>query len=176
MALEDIIINLTVGHCCEGLSECHIQASAIGGGIAFTYPRTALPLLPVTSQVSGCLQRDSSAARACKRSQVFMCFSSYTTQPGIKLFTLHLRAGLLLKTRLVLYSEKSVTGEQGLCSCRSPVNALGYLQSLLDALPSDNMERATSHPQFYVLWHAKANGSVGAYKLGQDAFLLFLTK
>lgn len=32
----------------------------------------------------------------------------------------------------VLYSEKSVTGEQGLCSCHLPVNASRYLQSFLD--------------------------------------------
>lgn len=34
------------------------------------------------------------------------------------------------------------------------------------ALPSDSMARAISDPQFYTLWHAKANQSIGTYKLG----------
>lgn len=101
------------------------------------YCRTALPLLLVTFQVSGRLQpscrspwkakkwyradphplwRDSSAPWPCRGSQVCMCFSSYITQPNIKCFMLHLRTWLLVKTHHVSYSEKPVTGEQGLCS------------------------------------------------------------
>lgn len=132
---------------------CVDNNSSIYRGITFTHCRAALPLLLVTSQVSGCLQpscRSSqntkkwcrtaphppvgsfSASWTCKRSQVCMCLSSYTTHPNIKCSTFQLRTRLLLKTQLVLYSEKSVTGKQGLCCCCLLVSASRYLQSLLD--------------------------------------------
>lgn len=74
----------------------------------------------------------------------------------------------------VLYSEKSVTAGQGLRSCHSPVNASRYIESSWSALPSDSVERAISHSQFYTLQHAKAFGIIGTYKLGWDALCLFL--
>lgn len=40
-------------------------------------------------------------------------------------------------------------------------------------LPSGNMERAISHPQFYTLWHAKVNQSIGTYRLWWEHFRCF---
>lgn len=147
----------TVGHHCKFNSVSMVwgtaykQVPASWGGATFTCGRTALPscwylsgflLSAIQLQITPKCQEimwNSSIPPV----EGFLCLldlqifsslyvrSSYSTQPNLRYFTLHLRTRLL-KPPLVLYSEKSVTGEQGLNSCHSPVNAPRCRQSLLD--------------------------------------------
>lgn len=113
------------------------------------------------------LQRDSADSWTCKCARACTCFSSYTTQPNIRCFTLHLRTWLLLKTQLMCYTVRnlSLLGRD----CALVIHLLmhpGVYSPSWTASLSDSMEGAISHPQFYAPQDEKAFGSIGAYKLG----------
>lgn len=184
-----ITINLTVGHWYEGtkwapcidkcqnyfyvLQNCSAPSADNLPGLWLSVAQLQVTskhqeMVQVSSTPWGIpLQKDSSVSWTCKCSQVCKCFISYTTQPNINCFTLHLRTRLLLKTQAMCYTVKNLSLVSRDCArVTRLLTRPGTYSPPCSALPSDNTERAISHPRFYTLWHAKVNQSIGTYKLG----------
>lgn len=154
MALEDIIINLTVGHLVWGttwaprIDKCQLRrnyfyilqncsAPHVGKLPGLWLSAAQLQLTPKCQEMVQSSSTPPMEGLLCLL-DLQMFSSLYVLQQlhnTRKYHMFHTPPQDLVAAQNsfhMLYSEKSVTGEQGLHSCHSSVNVCRYLQSLLN--------------------------------------------